>query len=959
VNRTLVVVILVALSSPVAAEELLAPDQPIPDVIDHYIGLKLKQASVTPAPQADATTLVRRLTLDLAGRIPTPAEARAYVESKDADKQSKLIDRLMASPEFVRHSATEFDALLQNSSDQAPSLRKYLLAAVKENRPWDRMFRDLMGVAPDPNRPDEFVLKRLGDLDVLTRDVTSVFFGVNVMCAQCHKHPYVPSITQDYYFGMKSFFARSIDFQGQLWERKYAQVQYKTRGGEVRTPKLMFLSGAVLDEPKLDVPDLNKALQEETKHIEELRKNFARTKEYPPKPKVNNREQLIDVALRPAERDRFARSIVNRLWYRFHGYGLVMRLDQMHAKNPPSHPELLEWLARDFVAHDYDLRRLMRGLVASQTYSRGSRWDKEESPAPELFAVANLRPLTPMQFGVSVLLANHPTGLPTDAGQRERTLDMLEAAAEKQFGSLIERPQDGFQVNVQEALRLSNDESLLKVLGGDLVGQLVPIRDRRRQIETAVWAVLSRPPTDEEVRLLGGYVARHTVGDTERERQAREFRERREAAERAKARAADLTKEIDGLRSRHCDEAVRAVLGQTERYLAAVAELQLAGPGTVDTPERAATRHGLDVGYLRRWLAYLSRPVGSAGTPAPQAAEAVRKGLYTTKVNDFGGNKTVTGWGSSATPWLIANPAKEPMRFATLTLPPRSISTHPSPTLAGAIGWRSPITGTVTVTGKVADVDPNCGNGVGWSVELLHDGSKQVLASGVIDNGKSATLPGLAAVKVREGDLLSLIVDARDGNHACDSTHVEIVVTETSGKGRKWDLTTDVVDSIQAANPHADGQGNAVVWHFYAIAGGAAPALPPSIPPESVLARWPTAVARLRGKPVDAGREELSKIAAEAQKLLLAPTVPAKDEADAALYHELIGVSGPLFNGVDFSASLDGEAKGKLTKWNTDLAEARRVAAQPLPTAAEDPTQSALRQMVWALLTGAEFRFNY
>ena len=124
-----------------------------------------------------------------------------------------------------------------------------------------------------------------------------------------------------------------------------------------------------------------------------------------------------------------------------------------------------------------------------------------------------------MQFGVSVLLANHPTGLPADAGQRERTLDMLEAAAEKQFGSLIERPQDGFQVNLQEALRLSNDESLLKVLGGDLVGQLVPIRDRRRQIETAVWAVLSRPPTDEEVRLLGDYVARHTVGDAERRAQ--------------------------------------------------------------------------------------------------------------------------------------------------------------------------------------------------------------------------------------------------------------------------------------------------------------------------------------------------------------------------------------------------------------------------------------------------------
>jgi len=229
------------------------------------------------------------------------------------------------------------------------------------------------------------------------------------------------------------------------------------------------------------------------------------------------------------------------------------------------------------------------------------------------------------------------------------------------------------------------------------------------------------------------------------------------------------------------------------------------------------------------------------------------------------------------------------------------------------------------------------------------------LASGVIDNGKAvtldpATLPGLAAVKVHNGDLVSLVVDARDRDHACDSTHVELVITEAGDKGKKWDLTADVVDSIQAANPHADGQGNAAVWHFYAVGGGPAPVTPPTIPAGSVLARWSAA------KP-----EELGKIAAEAQKVLLEAGPPAKDEANAALFRELTSASGPLFTGVDFSATLDADAKAKLIKWKTDLAEARRVAAQPLPEMgpAEDPAQQALRQMVWALLTGAEFRFNY
>ena len=183
-------------------------------------------------------------------------------------------------------------------------------------------------------------------------------------------------------------------------------------------------------------PTFNKAIQEETKRIEELRKTFAQARAFPPKPAFSYREQLTEVALRPAERDRLARAIVNRLWYRFHGHGLVMRLDQMHAKNPPNHPELLDWLTRDLIAHNYDLRRLVRGLVASQTYSRASRWDRGEAPSPDLFAVANLRPLTPMQFGLSALLASNPDALPDGlpAIERDRWLEKLEGDAQRSFG---------------------------------------------------------------------------------------------------------------------------------------------------------------------------------------------------------------------------------------------------------------------------------------------------------------------------------------------------------------------------------------------------------------------------------------------------------------------------------------------------------------------------------------------
>ncbi len=96
---------------------------------------------------------------------------------------------------------------------------------------------------------------------------------------------------------------------------------------------------------------------------------------------------------------------MNRIWHRLFGQGLVMPLDQMHSANPPSHPELLAWLARDLADHGYDLKRLIRGLVLSRAYARGSRWEGSEPPRPSLFAVALVRPLTPMQLATSLRLA--------------------------------------------------------------------------------------------------------------------------------------------------------------------------------------------------------------------------------------------------------------------------------------------------------------------------------------------------------------------------------------------------------------------------------------------------------------------------------------------------------------------------------------------------------------------------
>ena len=178
----------------------------------------------------------------------------------------------------------------------------------------------------------------------------------------------------------------------------------------------------------------------------------------PPPPRFSARAKLVELALAPEDRDFFARAIVNRVWNRLFGRGLVMPMDQMHSANPPSHPDLLAWLARDTIDHGYDLRRLIRGLVLSRTYARNSRWEAGEPPRPTLFAVAAVRPLTPMQLACSLRIATaDPAALPADLkpGELDRRIESQADAARPMAAAIGSSGGNG-QIGVAEALFFSN-----------------------------------------------------------------------------------------------------------------------------------------------------------------------------------------------------------------------------------------------------------------------------------------------------------------------------------------------------------------------------------------------------------------------------------------------------------------------------------------------------------------------
>ena len=509
---------LAAVSAPVRAD-----DVPPQTVIDRHVDAAITAAGVSPAPQADDATLIRRLTLDLVGRIPTPAETVAYVKSKAPDKRAKLVDRLLASPGFVRHQAAQFEAMLApEGGRRSGALGDYLRTALGAGKTWDRMFSDLL--LPDNSDTTmkgaaDFLKARITDTDRLTNDVSVSFFGVNVSCAQCHDHPLVKDWTQDHFYGMKAFLARTYDAGGTVAERGFGQVKYKANKGPERFAGMMFLTGT-----KLTDPTSREMTKDEQKAEKDLIERAKKEKKAPPRPAFSARAKLVEVSLAEDNADFFARSIANRMWHRFFGSGLVNPLDQMHSENPPSHPELLTYLADDTEAHGYDLKRLVRGIVMSQAYSRSSRYPTEATPERKLFAVALLKPFTPLQLSTSLkIAATDPAqfeGKKTD--DVEKQIEQLEASG-RGFASLIAQPTDNFQVGVGEALLFSNGDRVAKEFltdgSGTVLAKAKALTDPKAAVALLVRSAYGRAPTAAESAALVAYVQRRADRPAEAYRQ--------------------------------------------------------------------------------------------------------------------------------------------------------------------------------------------------------------------------------------------------------------------------------------------------------------------------------------------------------------------------------------------------------------------------------------------------------
>ena len=453
-----------------------------------------KSNDVEPASDASDTTLLRRISLDLLGRIPTIAELDAYNKQKSSAKRLEIVRAMFDGPEFSLHWGNVLDRMIQGRHVGNAAFVDYLRASIRDGKSWDRLFEEMM-LGPwnaAPIRPaNRFLDRRAKTLDVLTTDTARVFFGVDISCAKCHDHPLVEDWKQDHFYGMAAFLNRTTGGKGNVGEKTDGEVKFVGGDGKERTAKMMFLSGAVIEEP-----------------APQKGNRFSR------------RSQLVAVAMK--DRAFLSRSFVNRVWDVLLGRGLVMPVDQMHSQNKPAIPELLDWLAKDFQTHGYNIRRLVEAIVLSRPYRLSNEWTANTSiPDASSFAVFRLKPLDRRQFAFSLRLATGSSRfeLPDKVRARAEQLAGADVTRIEQYmriedesasllATLDPRSAD-FQSSAIEALFLSNHadiQSLVINNEDNLTARLAKMDDANEIVRTAVRSIFSREPSVVELKELSQFL---------------------------------------------------------------------------------------------------------------------------------------------------------------------------------------------------------------------------------------------------------------------------------------------------------------------------------------------------------------------------------------------------------------------------------------------------------------------
>ncbi len=461
--------------------------------VDEAVFEKLTQLGLPASQIADDATFMRRVTIDIAGRLPTGDEAAAFLANTTADKRAKWIDHLLESTDYANFFANKWSAILRNKrrndNDKVSTFAFYdwIRNSLYENKPYDQFVREVVTATGTPGtNPAVAWYREVKDQAAQVEDTAQLFLGLRIQCARCHHHPFEKWSQQDYY-GFAAFFSRvgrkksSLPgFDRVFHNRGVAQAQNPKTGDQVKPTGLGSPTAELSqdDDPRIELADW----------------------------------------MSDPSNEFFSKALVNRYWKHFFGRGLVDPEDDMRVTNPAVNPKLLNALADDFVEYDFDLKHLVRTICNSQVYqlsSEPNEWNRDDKQ--------NFSRYYPKRLNAEVLLdaINQVTDTSTGFGgvpAGTRATQLPDNGFSSYFLTVFGRPESSSACECERSSEANLAQSLHLLNSSEIQGKLTAgtgraamlsadtERDHAARIRELYLLTFGREPTAEETAIAVGHV---------------------------------------------------------------------------------------------------------------------------------------------------------------------------------------------------------------------------------------------------------------------------------------------------------------------------------------------------------------------------------------------------------------------------------------------------------------------
>lgn len=471
--------------------------------IDLALIRQWERLSVVPSSEADEATFLRRAMIDICGTLPTEQEVAAYLEDHQPRKRERLIDRLLERPEYAAYFALKWADILQNrGSGYSTSKQRagtalfaaWIRDSLSANKPYDQFVTEILtATGSQAENPPAVWYRSVRKSSESVESAAQAFLGVRIQCAQCHHHPAEHWSQADYY-SFAAIFAR-VGRKGGFADAEVPtdEIIFLKETGEVLHPR----TGARMRPRALGGPDFPES------RFDDPRVQLARWMTQPENP-------------------FFARTLVNRLWSHFLGRGIVHPIDDFRSTNPPSNPELLQELSREFIASRYDVKQMIRTICNSYAYrvdARPNEWNADDTQTYARFRPRRLSAEVLLD-GISQVL-DVPTefsGGPGKFPRGTRALDLPDENVPSHFLDMFGRPARMSACECErvddpaltQALELVNSTEIHRKLTAETgyARQLAATEKSGPEVAAAIFPrVLGRPPRDEEILTVTRFLA--------------------------------------------------------------------------------------------------------------------------------------------------------------------------------------------------------------------------------------------------------------------------------------------------------------------------------------------------------------------------------------------------------------------------------------------------------------------